>query len=91
MCFALSTRDHDLQLSILASEIYDGEKQDLRIKPVQGTPVVETSASFDVLRAQINEPIRKQEQVAVKQVLRTKSGKVILDFGQNIVGWVRGK
>lgn len=75
--------------SILASEIYDGEKQDLRIKPVQGTPVVETSASFDVLRAQINEPIRKQEQVAVKQVLRTKSGKVILDFGQNVVGWVK--
>lgn len=75
--------------SILASEIYDGEKQDLRIKPVQGMPVVETSASFDVLRAQINEPIRKQEQVAVKKVLRTNSGKVILDFGQNIVGWVK--
>lgn len=75
--------------SILASEIYDGEKQDLRIKPTQWSPVVETSASFDVLRAQINEPIRKQEQVAVKQVLHTKSGKVILDFGQNIVGWVK--
>jgi alpha-L-rhamnosidase len=75
--------------SILASEIYDGEKQDLRIKPAQWSPVVETSASFDVLRAQINEPIRKQEQVAVKQVLHTKSGKVILDFGQNIVGWVK--
>ena len=75
--------------SILASEIYDGEKQDLRNKPTQWSPVVETSASFDVLRAQINEPIRKQEQVAVKQVLHTKSGKVILDFGQNIVGWVK--
>ncbi len=75
--------------SIVASEIYDGEKQDLRIKPALGTPVVETSASFDVLRAQINEPIRKQEQVAVKKVLRTNSGKVILDFGQNIVGWVK--
>jgi alpha-L-rhamnosidase len=75
--------------SILTSEIYDGEKQDLRIKPTQWSSVVETSASFDVLRAQINEPIRKQEQVAVKQVLHTKSGKTILDFGQNIVGWVK--
>jgi alpha-L-rhamnosidase len=73
----------------LTSEIYDGEKQDLRIKPTQWSSVVETSASFDVLRAQINEPIRKQEQVAVKQVLHTKSGKTILDFGQNIVGWVK--
>ena len=75
--------------SILTSEIYDGEKQDLRIKPTQWFSVVETSASFDVLRAHINEPIRKQEQVAVKQVLHTKSGKTILDFGQNIVGWVK--
>jgi alpha-L-rhamnosidase len=75
--------------SILESEIYDGEKQDLRIKPAKWSPVVETSASYDVLRAQINEPIRKQEQVAVNQVLHTKSGKVILDFGQNIVGWVK--
>lgn len=77
--------------SILASEIYDGEKQDLRIKTALFSPVVETKASYDVLRAQINEPIRKQEQVAVKQVLRTRSGKVILDFGQNIVGWVKFK
>lgn len=75
--------------TIVASEIYDGEKQDTRRLESIWTPVVETSASFDVLRAQINEPIRKQEQLKVAKVMRTKSGKTILDFGQNIVGWVK--
>ncbi len=75
--------------TIIASEIYDGEKQDTRRSEAVWTPVVETSASFDVLRAQINEPIRKQEQLKVGKVMRTKSGKTILDFGQNIVGWVK--
>jgi alpha-L-rhamnosidase len=77
--------------SILTSEIYDGEKQDLRIKPTQWSSVVETSVPYDFLRAQINEPIRKQEQVSVKKILKTGSGKIILDFGQNIVGWVKFK
>jgi len=75
--------------TIMASEIYDGEKQDTRPAQAVWTPVVETTASFDVLHAQINEPIRKQEHLKVAKVLRTKSGKTILDFGQNIVGWVK--
>lgn len=75
--------------SILSSEIYDGENQDLRIKPSNWTPVVETNASYDVLVPQINEPIKKQETIAVQKVITTKSGKTVLDFGQNVVGWVK--
>ena len=75
--------------SILSSEIYDGEKQDLRIKASQWSAAVETNASYDVLVSQINEPIKKQETVAVQKVITTKSGKTILDFGQNVVGWVK--
>ncbi len=75
--------------SILASEIYDGEKQDTRLRPTTWSPVVETMASMDVLHAQENEPIRKQEHLKVAKILRTKSGKTILDFGQNVVGWVK--
>lgn len=77
--------------TIVSSEIYDGEVQDLRVKATEWSPVVETTTSLDVLQAQMNEPIRRQENIAVKQVLRTHSGKVILDFGQNIVGWVKFK
>ena len=75
--------------SIVSSEIYDGEKQDLRIKPTQWSAAVETNASYDVLVSQINEPIKKQETLAVQKVITTKSGKTILDFGQNVVGWVK--
>jgi alpha-L-rhamnosidase len=75
--------------SIISSEIYDGEKQDLRIKAAGWSPVVETMASFDELKAQINEPIKKQETISVQKVITTKSGKTILDFGQNVVGWVK--
>jgi alpha-L-rhamnosidase len=75
--------------SIVSSEIYDGEKQDLRIKPTQWSAAVETTASYDVLVSQINEPIKKQETVSVQKVITTKSGKTILDFGQNVVGWVK--
>jgi alpha-L-rhamnosidase len=74
---------------IVTSELYDGEKQDTRIQDTKESPVVETNVSFDALRAQINEPIRKQEVLKVRKLLRTKSGKTILDFGQNIVGWVK--
>ena len=75
--------------SIVASEIYDGEKQDTRLRPTTWSAVIETSASMDVLHAQENEPIRKQEHLKVVKVLHTKSGKTILDFGQNVVGWVK--
>jgi alpha-L-rhamnosidase len=75
--------------SIVSSEIYDGEKQDLRIKPTQWSAAVVTTASYDVLVSQINEPIKKQETVSVQKVITTKSGKTILDFGQNVVGWVK--
>ncbi|MEY4646816.1 MAG: hypothetical protein RIQ98_652, partial [Bacteroidota bacterium] len=75
--------------SIVSSEIYDGEKQDLRIKPTQWSPAVETTASYDFLVSQINEPIKKQETISVQKVITTKSGKTILDFGQNVVGWVK--
>lgn len=75
--------------SIVSSEIYDGEKQDLRIKPMQWSAVVETKASYDVLISQINEPIKKQETLSVQKIITTKSGKTILDFGQNVVGWVK--
>lgn len=75
--------------SIVASEIYDGEKQDTRLRPTTWSAVIETSASMDVLHAQENEPIRKQEHLNVVKVMHTKSGKTILDFGQNVVGWVK--
>lgn len=74
---------------IVSSEIYDGEHQDTRLVWEAKGQAKEIQANFDVLNAQINEPIKKQEVLAVKRVLTSPKGYKILDFGQNIVGWIK--
>jgi alpha-L-rhamnosidase len=75
--------------SILSSEIYDGEHIDSRIQSKIIANAIEVAGNYGVLEAQINEPIKKQETLAVKRVLTSPKGYKILDFGQNIVGWVK--
>ncbi|KAJ0275101.1 hypothetical protein COL922a_014555, partial [Colletotrichum nupharicola] len=43
----------------------------------------------DLLAAPLGPPIRATEQVAVREVITSPSGKTILDFGQNLVGYIR--
>lgn len=86
---------------IQLAEIYDGEKQDMRQwQAAWATPsfadndwasVKENSFSFDNLTAAINEPIRKHESLKPVKVLTSPKGETILDFGQNLVGWVQVK
>ncbi len=75
---------------IRESSIYDGEKVDFtaECKPLSACVV-----PFDksVLVPQISEPVRTTEQLSVKKVIRTPSGEVIYDFGQNIAGVVEIK
>jgi alpha-L-rhamnosidase len=75
--------------SILTSEIYDGEHVDTRIQSNSIGNAVEVAGNYDVLVSQINEPIKKQDFLGVKRVLTSPKGYKILDFGQNIVGWVK--
>jgi len=77
--------------NIVSSEIYDGEHQDMRLGWKALGKAKEVVGNFNVLTAQINEPIKKQEIVAVKRVLTSPKGFQILDFGQNLVGWVKLK
>lgn len=77
--------------NIVSSEIYDGEHQNTRLVWKAMGQAKEIQANFDVLTAQINEPIKKQEVLSVKKVLKSPKGNTILDFGQNIVGWVKLK
>lgn len=83
---------------ILASEIYDGEMQDTRkrqwdfAKPLFNdalwTNVVATDFPKNYLNASINEHITKHQTLPCKVII-TPKGKTILDFGQNVVGWVK--
>jgi alpha-L-rhamnosidase len=84
--------------SILYSEIYAGEIQDAR-KEQAGW----TTANFDDSRwsgvqtknysnenivPTENEPVKKQEVFKPVKVFTTPNGDKVIDFGQNLVGWV---
>jgi alpha-L-rhamnosidase len=86
---------------ILMSEIYDGETYDARQEKsgwsVAGfdahdwAPAKRVSASKDVLVAPESPPMRRHEEFKAKKIFRTPAGDTVVDFGQNLVGWVRLK
>lgn len=89
------------QSPILMSEIYHGETYDARLEitgwsdpefdDMGWKPVSEVEWDKKGLIAQENEPVRKIEEIQPVDVLTTPKGEAVLDFGQNMVGWVRFK
>ncbi|HPW61698.1 MAG TPA: family 78 glycoside hydrolase catalytic domain [Cyclobacteriaceae bacterium] len=87
--------------SIVTSEIYNGETIDARKEKSgwntssfndtdwQGVKIKTSSAP--PLIATYNEPIRKKETFKVVKSITTPKGERVLDFGQNLVGWVQVK
>jgi len=87
--------------SIVTSEIYNGETIDARKeksgwntssfndKDWQGVKIKTSNAP--PLIATYNEPIRKKETFKVVKSITTPKGERVLDFGQNLVGWVQVK
>ncbi len=84
---------------IVSSEIYDGEIYDTRKEMTDWSiadfsdedwyGVIESDFQKDNLIATENEPIRKQEIIKAKKIIYTPSGELVIDFGQNLVGWVQ--
>jgi len=86
---------------ILSAEIYDGEVYDAR-KEINGWNSIgfDDSAWSGVkvenydkshLIATYNEPIRKRESFEPVKIFRTPANELVVDFGQNMVGWVQLK
>ncbi|MCB0689760.1 MAG: family 78 glycoside hydrolase catalytic domain, partial [Saprospiraceae bacterium] len=84
--------------SIRYTEIYHGETIDAR-KDQDGwnrpgfdasgwNDVKVTRDPLDDLIATYNEPIRQHETFPVAKLITSPKGEKILDFGQNLVGWV---
>ncbi|MGV2900125.1 family 78 glycoside hydrolase catalytic domain [Microbacterium sp. AGC62] len=84
---------------VRANSIYDGEVFDAREEPEgwdragfdasEWVPVQLFDWPLDTLAEPIAPPIRRIEELAAVDVFRTPSGKLVVDFGQNISGWVR--
>lgn len=83
---------------VVFSEIYDGEIYDARLEQPGWNKVgfVERNwyaaqtleASGDVVLAQKGSYMKVMERLSVKEILRAPNGDIILDFGQNLTGFV---
>ena len=70
------------------SEIYDGEFCDGTFVTKEWNTVKEFAWSKEILIPQEGEEIREQEVVTAKSVFRTPAGEMVVDFGQEITGYV---
>ncbi|MBI1343333.1 MAG: Bacterial alpha-L-rhamnosidase [Terrimonas sp.] len=91
--------------SIISAEIYDGETIDARKENKGWTGIGYNDQGWSGVRigdfpfsnliATYNEPITKHETFTAQRIFVTPKGENVIDFGQNLVGWVilkaRGK
>jgi alpha-L-rhamnosidase len=85
--------------AIVWSDIYDGEEYDARLEKVgwsaagfsdsdwKGVTVMDAPKAKIVAPA--GPPVEKIEELKPVKVLKTPGGDTVLDFGQNMVGWVK--
>lgn len=86
---------------IVFSEIYDGEIYDASLEQKDWNTVSFDDASwrqvtllqgdFSVLTAQRAAPVKVMEVLPVKELITTPNGELVLDFGQNLSGWIHFK
>ncbi len=84
--------------SIRYTEIYHGETIDAReeksgwantlYNDKAWLPVKIENHPYDNLLATYNEPVKKHELFKPVKIFKTPKGEQIIDFGQNLVGWV---
>lgn len=74
--------------SIRFSEIYDGEICDAAAEQSAPEETEEFDGPFDHLIPQEGEEVREHERLVPKEIFRTPAGEVVVDFGQEITGYV---
>ena len=84
---------------IMASDIYDGEIYDARME-ITGWDNIDfkedsnwknvnvMNKGTEKLIAMSGPPVRKHEQFKALSIFKTPKGETVVDFGQNLVGWV---
>jgi alpha-L-rhamnosidase len=74
---------------VIAASIYQGEDYDARRTGENWRPVALVDVPDLRPEPRSGPPVRVIEHLDVAEVITTPSGKTVLDFGQNLVGWVR--
>lgn len=91
---AIINSDTDWQSSggpIRMSEINAGETIDARIQATSWSPVTIANYGYDLLLPTQGTMVTKHEAFKPIKVITTPKGEKVLDFGQNLVGWVMVK
>ena len=73
---------------VLSSEIYHGETVDLTVTPKRLGKAVHDRTVKGRLIAQVGADITEHERLAPVEIIRTPKGEVVIDFGQNMTGYV---
>jgi alpha-L-rhamnosidase len=84
---------------IISSGIYEGETYDARLElsgwanvgfdDAAWSAVARVEHDLGTLFAPVGPPVRRTETVAAIKMWSAPSGKTLVDFGQNLVGWLR--
>ncbi|MEV4280119.1 alpha-L-rhamnosidase [Actinoplanes xinjiangensis] len=84
---------------VLADDLYDGQTIDARRRsakwyavggePEWFLPVKVLDFDAGVLTPYISTPVTRQDVLAPVRVWQSPEGRTLVDFGQNLVGWIR--
>lgn len=78
------------QDSTLSADLYDGQVIDARIgEPASWGPVEELPAPAANIEPYVGPPVVRHESIPPVDVWRSPAGRLLVDFGQNLVGWTR--
>ncbi|MBK6885244.1 MAG: family 78 glycoside hydrolase catalytic domain [Tetrasphaera sp.] len=73
------------------ASLYHGQTIDARLRSATPTPLAIRTTEIDrnTLVAQVGPPIQRQEILHPQAIWRSPAGRTLVDFGQNLVGWLR--
>jgi alpha-L-rhamnosidase len=74
--------------NITESSIYDGEVYDATLETSEEFSVIEVDYGYEKLKARLSLPVKIKEEIKPIEIIKTPTGETVLDFGQNMVGWV---
>jgi alpha-L-rhamnosidase len=85
--------------AVVFNDLYDGQTIDARrysdawfehgFSDEAWTGVHPVEHDFSTLTPYIGPPVRRQEELGPIKIWTSPAGKTLVDFGQNLVGWVR--
>lgn len=79
------------QSKIRYSNLYNGDIFDAGFMPGKPVPALEINHTKEILIPQQGEKIVETQRLPAKELIKTPAGETVLDFGQNLTGYVEFK